>query len=232
MKCRKCGFVFKGNNSVCPHCGEPIDADARFLDRQFNFFNWFYISNRSLITIMSFNAFLLFFVIEIVLNTSGQITTHIYPWVFAGLFLLEHFIFNFADEKNSFPFLFIVGSLFTLLLFLSYKSELIFGQFTYAQFVFGISTPIFLLISVILCPIHYIKFRTFNVLNVFFNATSVAIVGSIMFGLSFLPAFNFNSNPTLRMFTNVTFVVTLFLALQLLMFCVLKIRSSYNRELK
>ncbi len=233
-KCRKCGFIFKGNSDTCPHCGEPINGETRFIDRQFNFFNWFYISNRNLITIMSFNIFLLFFVIEIVLNSSDQVSSHIYPWFFAALFLFEHILFNLMDPKNNFPFIFLISGLFDLLLFLSYRSDPIFGQFTYAQFVFGISTPIFLLVSVALCPIHFMRFKTFNVLNVFFNAISVAALAGLFYGLSYLqvPAFAFDSLPVLRMFTNVVFIVTIFFALQLLMFCFFRIRSNYNREFK
>ena len=232
MKCRKCGFVFKGNSQTCPHCGEPLENELRYLDRQFNFFNWFYISNRSLITIMSLNVYLLFFVIEIVLNSSGQISTHIYPWVFAGLFLVEHIAFNLSDPKNNFPYMFVIGGLFSLFLFLSYQSQPIFDRFTYAQFIFGLSTPIFLLTSVLLCPIHYMRFRTFNTLNVFFNALSVLLMASLMYGLSYIPAFGFEALPLLRMFTNVIYIVTVFFSLQLFMFCFFRLRSSYNREIK
>jgi len=231
MKCKTCGFIYKGNARKCPHCGEEL-VQAPFLEREIYFFNWFYIKVRDLITIISLNAFILFFALEIILNNTMGYSSHLYPWVFLGIFMIERIIYTLAIKKNNFFVSYGIMILFSVFLFVSYKDTLIFNTYKAWPFIIGIVVPMFNCFILLLTFIHSAKFRYFDIFTILFNSVFAIIFASTFFGLSYIPTLGFASNPALRMTSLIGFVVSLFFAIQFFMFSVLNLGSKFNKEKK
>lgn len=98
MKCNCCGFVTRGNELKCPYCGEPYEKPY-FLDKDVFFFNWFYVSMKSIIFVLSVNIFAIALILDVVISSvnnhspivlSFYFFCNIYEFVYTNEFYIEN----------------------------------------------------------------------------------------------------------------------------------------------
>lgn len=228
MKCPHCNFIFRGYVRKCPRCGEILVQSNSLLEKQINFFNWFYITLRTLLVLISINVFLLIFASELFLNLLVQTDFHYTPWCFFGIFFIQYLMLIFSKKRKYYFLFFVLFVLFIGFLFLSYK-KYFYGEILTISIVIYYLVPTFSFLHIFLILINQIKNRTYNFLSVSVSSFFSIVIVSVDFGLSFIPSIRLYERAAI-LTLSIIFIITVLLSVQLIIVAFLKLFSKMNYD--
>ncbi len=237
MKCNCCGFLVKGKELICPHCGDFMKPPY-LLEKRVNIFNWFTLSVHSLSVIVGLNLFLVSLILEILLkNTLDNFTYHFYPYVFLGAFLILYLFNNFILKAHFRKVLFLkfllIFASFCALLLLSYNPvEFILPNIATYQLIFGYLVPLFCIFVLIFGIIYYIAKKKFDIFGIIINCSIILVISILDFVFSKIQfgSFSIIANSISKFICEFSFGITLLITFNALVFCVLRLKTRTNKE--
>lgn len=239
MYCKKCGFISKGTETKCMYCGTPFTEEKKIDDKMY-VLKWCALTTRQLITILCFNAFVVFFITDIILIFAFDQTYnyHLTPWSFLAIFGLL-FIFNefIMPSNNKNRLLFIKATSFfisfSILFMLSYPSWIEgYKLLNYSSFFisFGYFYPSVIILIYIVGLIRFIIKRNYNVFSNFFYISFLFIWSLILFILTFIPSIEFYKDMACKLFIYICFAVSCLFAVNGLVLAILKMNTKFNNR--
>ena len=233
MYCKECNFIMRGVGTKCPYCGSYFEKE-QFLDKRVNLFNWFFLTVRQLLFIISFNIFVILMIIDIILVNAAEINIHLTPWAFIIIFSLSFIICDFllkSANKNKLLFLksFTILLIFSILMMVSYQNVQIF-EIENKILLLGYYYPLVILFEFFTGIVRFLTIKKFNIFSTSIYVLILVIFSTILFILSFVSKIGLQQIPQARLLIYICFAISIVVALNVLTLSILKMRSRVSIE--
>ena len=234
MKCNCCGFVTRGNELKCPYCGEPYEKPY-FLDKDVFFFNWFYVSMKSIIFVLSVNIFAIALILDVVISSVNNHSPIVYPFIFfvtfMSLYILTNFILKTRKNRHKLLNYLLIVTIFSVLFTFAYanNNNIFNAHLNSYQMMIGYFYPISIDIAVVVGIIRFLVKEQYDILKIFSFSILLFVFSAFYFGISFIPSLKLHSNTISNLIIYLSFAFTALISFNALLICKFRLSNKVTR---